>query len=257
MKKNKLILVGLAVICFHLSSYSQLSDRVNSPSTYTLGTRPVAGNYGIQIGSSYRDVEDIFDQNKDFEALPIVTLKYYNTNNTVYTIGLKTNKEKTVLKGTLSSPSEELEYKSLNSELMIVPGIEKHFGQTNILDVFVGLRAPFGIQREIEKQVSGGLTMKSSKNSLGYGIDAFVAFQAFIGDLPFAIGAEINYSLFGKLGDKYKITTEGGIGGDQTYYVTDVSNPLVSPFDEFDELSARTLMVESDIRVNLVYFFRQ
>jgi len=257
MKKLRFLLAGIMLIGLHYTSFSQLSDRVNSPSTYTIGTRPEVGNYAIQIGSSYRDIENILDQNKDFEALPIVTLKYYDTNKTVYTLGLKTNKDKTVLKGEELTSGDELEYKGLNSEFLIVPGIEKHFGQANILDVFVGARVPLGLQRELEKIVGGGLSTTTSKNSLAYGLDAFVGFQAFIGDLPFAIGAEINYSLFGILGDKYKVKTEGGVGGDQTYYVTDVTNPVISQFDQFEKLSARTVMVESDIRVNLVYFFRR
>ncbi|NJM14665.1 MAG: hypothetical protein HC896_04140 [Bacteroidales bacterium] len=57
-----------------------MSDRVNSPTTFKTGTRPVFGNMGITIGTSYQDLSNIFDDNKDYETLPLVSFKYYLTS---------------------------------------------------------------------------------------------------------------------------------------------------------------------------------
>lgn len=238
--------------------FAQLSDRVNAPSTYTIGTRPEVGNYAVQIGSSYQDIQDILDDNKDFEALPIVTLKYYNSSKTVYTIAFKTNKEKLSMKGTFdNAANDDFKYVSNLSHFMIVPGFEQHFGQGNILDIYGGMRVPVGLERDNSKYAVGAITNTSSRNSLAYGVDAFIGFQAFIGDLPFAIGAEIDYSFLGRFGDKYKVVSEGGIGGTQVYYYTSVTNPVINQFDYFEKLSVNSMNVETDLRINLVYFFKK
>lgn len=258
MKISKLFSSGLLILFLPLGVSAQLSDRVNAPSTYTIGTRPEAGNYAVQIGSSYQDIQDILDDNKDFEALPIVTIKYYNSSKTVYTISFKTNKDRLSMNGTFDNVAkDEFKYVSNLSHFMIVPGFEKHYGQGNILDIYGGMRVPLGLERDNSKYLVGAISNSSSRNSLAYGLDAFVGFQAFIGDLPFAIGAEIDYSLLGRFGDKYKVVTEGGVGGKQVYYYTSVTNPVIDSFDNFEKLSVNSINIETDLRINLVYFFKQ
>lgn len=255
MKISKLFLVGLLSFLLPLSVFSQLSDRVNSPSTYNLGTRPVAGNFALQIGSGFQDVMDILDDNKDFEVLPVVALKYYYSNESVFSVALKSKKEKINMNGTFYTPSDDFKYVNNQTQFMVVPGYEKHFGPANILDIYIGARVPIGWEKDIAKQTIGTLSYESTKNSLAYGLDAIIGIQAFIGDLPFAIGAEINYSLLGRLGDRYKVVT-GGVGA-RTYYYTDATNPVISAFDEFADLSVNTMTIEGDFRVNIIYFFRK
>lgn len=255
MKISKLFLAGLITILLPLTAYSQLSDRVNSPSTYNLGTRPIAGNYALQIGSGYQDIMDILDSNKDYEILPIVAFKYYNSNEDVFTLAFKSKKEKLSMKGTFYAPTDDFRYLNNQTQFMIVPGYEKHFGSGNILDFYIGARAPIGWEKDVAKQTVGALSVESKRNKLAYGLDAIIGLQAFIGDLPFAIGAEINYSLLGRLGDRYKVVTTG-VGG-RTFYYTDATNPVISTLDEFSDLSVNSMTIEGDVRVSLVYFFRR
>jgi len=258
MKTTKLFLAALVIVSLPMTLFSQLSDRVNSPSTYMLGTRPVAGNLSIQAGTSYQDVQDILDPNKDFETLPIVSIKYYSSNTNVFTVSLKTSKEKINITGVYDAvPADDFKYLSNESQFMLVPGFERHFGHNNILDVFVGARVPFGLDKNILEQVSGPLSYKATKNNLAFGLDALIGIQAFIGDLPFAIGAEVNYSYLGRLGNQYKVETSGGVGGDRTYYYTDVDNPVINPLDQFSELQVNEATIEGDFRLSLVYFFRR
>ena len=250
--KHKNLVLAISVWAFFSFApvFGQLSDRVNSPSTYIIGTRPVAGNMAVQIGTSYQDVADIFDDNKDFETLPIVNLKYYSSDKNVLTIGLKADKSKASAKGELTLNGGSYKFSENESHFLIVPGIEKHFGSANILDVYIGGKVPFGLDRYNVVEEIGTNIFSQTRNSLGYGFDFFVGLQAFIGDLPFAIGGEVEYSAFGIIGDKVKVEAGG-----TEYYTSNVA-PSVSG-RQFDSLSASSFEIQTDLRVFVCYYFRR
>ena len=59
---------------------AQLSDRVNNPTTFKVGTRPVQGNLGVSVGVGRKDFEGWFDLGGDDTAtsrtvdnLPLIT----------------------------------------------------------------------------------------------------------------------------------------------------------------------------------------
>jgi len=252
LMKHKNLILAISVMAFFSCAplFGQLSDRVNSPSTYIIGTRPVAGNMAVQIGTSYQDVADILDDNKDFETLPVVNLKYYSSDRNVFTIGLKADKAKASAKGELTLNGGSYKYVENESNFLIVPGFEKHFGPANILDVYIGGKVPFGLDRYSITEEIGTNLFSQTRNSLGYGLDFFVGLQAFIGDLPFAIGGEVVYSAFGKIGDKVKVESGG-----TTYYTSNVAPSVAGR--QFDSLSASTMEVQTDLRVFLCYYFRR
>ncbi|MCK4662230.1 MAG: hypothetical protein KAT68_05155 [Bacteroidales bacterium] len=243
---------------------AQLSDRINSPTTFKVGTRPIAGNMAISIGTSYRDIEDFFDEDKDFEALPIVTFKYYNSDDLVITFGIKEKNEKVVRTGDIDPIVDGglltlKEYKKVESEFMIVPGVEKHFLGSNILDVYIGACVPLGLVRDVlidkENYTDGGKVESTAiKNSFAYGLDGFVGVQAFIADLPLALGLEFKISGMGYRGKKTKheySMTAVGTAVNQTYYTADDDPDNLL----FKDLKSRTFETSSDIRFSLNYFF--
>lgn len=100
MKKILLPVIFL-FFALNLDSYSQLSDRVNSPSTFKVGTRPLMGDMGLYFGLAYNEIEYWFDHDIDYTGLPIISLKYYLTDNDVIRVGIQTSKTKEKTKGTV------------------------------------------------------------------------------------------------------------------------------------------------------------
>ena len=248
--------------------FAQLSDRVNNPTTFKAGTRPISGNLGLSFGTSINDLQNILDQDKEYKTLPIFAFKYYRSDLFVYTLGLKGSKDKTLAKGEIDpavDPSnlKLKEFVSTESEFMIVPGFEKHFMSSNILDVYVGLKVPLGTVRDLkednEEYDNDDYTKTiASKRSFTYGLDGIVGLQMFIADLPIALGAEIELSSLGYISNKTKVESEVKVGGTsttQTYYTTDIDPSLTGIY--FEKLNARTFETESDLRVTLSYFFNK
>src|SRR4030042_1930959 len=101
MKKLNITLI-VFIFLFSCSDilYCQLSDRVSSPSTFKIGTRPVSGDLGVYFGIAYKDIVNFLD-NKDYEGLPLVSIKYYISDNLVGRVGIDYSKEKNVEKGTV------------------------------------------------------------------------------------------------------------------------------------------------------------
>ncbi len=265
MKKTKQFIIPALVFVFLTSTaFAQLSDRVNSPSTFKIGTRPVAGNLGINIATSYQDINKILN-NTNFETLPIVSVRYYIMNDLVVTGGVKWNADRTIVKGDVDSDisigtTSFYEDRDITSRFMLSPGIEKHFMSSNILDVYVGGRLPLGVVTDIsqfdQEFDNGDYTYSTqSKRSFVYGLDGFVGLQAFIADLPMALGCEVGLSLFAYANAKTKNVNESSIGGttnDQTFYTTNLDPIGYS----YSKLNARESEIKTDLRITLSYFFK-
>jgi len=95
-------------------TFAQLSDRVNSPSTFKIGTRPVAGNWGIVIAPSYQDFSDIInridgdDSTEVKNILPVIALRIYKSDNLVLRIGLRSKSSNLKISGNLFLPDSIL-----------------------------------------------------------------------------------------------------------------------------------------------------
>lgn len=268
MKKIILFVTFIALLAVVNTSYAQLSDRVNNPTTFKAGTRPIAGNIGISVGSSVNDIQNIMDDDKEYKTLPIASFKFYKTDKFVITIGVKGSKDKKLAKGEIDpavDPSTLVlkEFVTTESEFMIVPGFEKHFMSSNILDVYVGLKIPLGTVRDLkennEEHENGDYNKNSaSKRSFAYGLDGIIGLQIFIADLPIALGVELELSSLGYISNKTKVENEvsvGGVSSSQTYYTSDLDPSLSGIY--FEKLSARSFETESDLRISLSYFFNK
>ena len=265
MKRTKFLIITVLVSAVLAStSFAQLSDRVNSPSTFKIGTRPVAGNLGVTIATSYQDINKVLN-NTNFEMLPIVSVRYYIMNDLVITGGVKWSADRTIVKGDVDpdisiGTTTFYENRDITSSFMLSPGIEKHFMSSNILDVYIGGRLPLGVVTDIsqidQEFDNGDYTYNSqSKRSFVYGLDGFVGLQAFIADLPMALGCEIGLSLFAYANAKTKNVNESSIGGttsDQTYYTSNLDPAGYS----YSKLNARESEIKTDLRVTLSYFFK-
>ncbi|MCU0473797.1 MAG: hypothetical protein MUC93_10600 [Bacteroidales bacterium] len=264
--KKIIPLIILLFFVINLTGYSQLSDRVNSPSTFKVGTRPLQGNMGLYFGLAYNEIEYWFDHDLDYTGLPIVSLKYYMTDNDVIRIGIQTSKTKEKIKGTVDplvdgSSLTEKNYVDKESRFLFSPGIEHHFTSSNILDVYVGALLPFGWKGE-EYVNDESYTLGSYSHytrslfSFTYGYEVFVGIQSFVADLPLAIGLDFGVAGMGHLGTQYKHVVEnrsGTITTKQTFYTTDADALGV----KYKDMSSSDSKFQGNVRLTIAYFFKK
>ncbi len=261
----------LFVFIFSSASFAQLSLRENDPATYKIGTRPIAGNMAFYIGLDAKTVGDLFKKKEDQEeklitstTFPLVNVKYYIDNNTVFRVGVSINKDKSVFSGkssadTAAAALKEGKSKAVTSEYLLIPAIEKHFNTNNFLDAYVGVQALIGFVKDSKDssytRVNGDSYKSTVKgNSPVYGLGAFVGVQAFIADLPLAIGLEYGINGKGYLGNKFKTATETTVGGVTTN--VDTVTPANGTFaGNYDKANGREFQINNMVRVTLNYFF--
>lgn len=259
-------LIIVFFITISLTGYSQLSDRVNSPTTFKVGTRPLQGNLGLYFGIDYNQIESWFNDSTEYSGLPIVSLKYYLSDKLVAKMGFQISKVSKTIKGLVDplvdgSMLTERNEIDMTSKYIFTPGVEYHFKSSNILDVYVGGLIPFGTSSQEYVSDSRYLTgeyslYKRTLKSFTYGYEAFVGLQAFIADLPFAIGMEFGVAGIGHLKNKYKheVNTKlGGIDISQTYYTTDKD----AIYTRYRDLTSQDFKLQGNIRINLTYFFNK
>lgn len=263
---NKLLFAVLLILVFcSTKAFSQLSDRVNSPSTFKVGTRPVMGNYGLFFGIAYNELEYWFDHDVEYNGLPIVNIKYYKTDKTVWRIGFQTSTTTEVTSGKIDTKINggtltEKKVIDNSSRFTFYPGIEHHYTSSNILDVYMGYLIPIGWDREryVDDEANGSTAYNNysrTRTSLTYGFEAFVGVQAFIADLPLALGIDFGAAAMGHLFDKYKYkiaSKAGGLTTDQTFYTEDDSGLGI----RYESLNKRDFQLQGNVRLTITYFFK-
>ncbi len=253
----------MVLLGFLNTAFGQLSDRVNSPSTFKVGTRPISGNLGLYFGISYLDIESLFDD--DYSGIPLVNLKYYVTDDIVARMGFQISKKNVVEKGTIDpfvdgSLLTEKNFVDFTSEFTLTPGFEYHFTNSNLLDVYIGAIFPVGRVkgefRNDSKYSTGEYSIyKRTKKSLAYGYEGFIGLQAFVADLPVAIGFDVGFAGFGHKKDKFKHemnTLISGITFDQLYY----SVETIDPYTKYMDLESSNFELEGNARITISYFFK-
>lgn len=235
----------LSIAC--APAFAQITTGETSAKTIQTGNRAQAGNFGLYLGATTDIVKDIFDASTTVEALPLINLKYMNDDEIEYRIGIKAYKKGSKNSGTELDTKNDFKNKSVSSEYFLYPGIAYHFNKSNILDVYVGGELPFGINREKNLRDYDGDEYSEKFSSFQIGLGGFIGLQAYIGNLPLALGVEYGLSSMFSLGNKWKVNDD-----DDTYYVTD---PYYYSATKFKEYKASDSFIGSEVRFTLTYFF--
>ena len=215
------------------------------------GNRASAGDFGLYLGLTSTMVGDMFDGSVKLSALPLINLKYMMTDKAEWRLGLELYKTSSRNEGVISQTWEDNMYdlpltsRNSSSNAMFYPGFAWHFSSKNILDVYVGAELPIGWDSSTEYSEYGELdifenpslpnvldvkkilsTNKVTKRSFVIGFGAFIGLQAYIADLPLALGLELGISSRFDTGLKYKheITNTGS--EDQIYYTTSLDSDV-------------------------------
>lgn len=238
---------------------AQITTREDAPSVLRFGTRPMAGNYGVFIGPSIFGIVDLVKstenvgQNTFLLGLPMINVKYYKTDDVEWRLGIQMANEKTRLVGepdtTLPIIGNQKEVLS-ESVFRLTPAITRHFSRKNIMDVYMGGGVMLGLNGYRDVVEFNNLNSRAISQTVFVGGFSFImGMQAFIADLPVAIGIEYGISAMGHCGMQYKVSEMIG-GTEQLYYMNDLND-----LNQYYKLRVKNFMMGNDIRLTLSYFF--
>ena len=138
-----------------------------------------------------------------------------------------------------------------------VSDICREFGCDEVW-LYVGAELPLGWDSYTRATVNDTYSNTRTKRAFVLGLGAFVGLQAYIADLPLAVGVEYGISSRLDAGLKYKNVTVS----DNTTTTTYTSNyndlPNVAGYnsDSYSKLAARKGEIGGQIRVTLSYYFK-
>jgi hypothetical protein len=280
--KLKKLLVTICAVAIAMSSFAQLSTRIDDPSTFKFGTRPVAGDLGLNLQLYAAGASNFKSY---FQDMPIINMQYYLDSDMALRFGIRAAKHKTIFKGETDTVGgkddgytsingtafnlKTLKLKTSTREYMIYLGLEKHYSPTNLLDVYWGGQIPFGFSSDVtQENIDYTSTYTDSRkryltqrtNSIIYGVEFFLGLQAFIADLPIAVGVEWGYAGYGKLRNKtYTKIEQTEYPQSLEFYSGDVGvNPSQVTSNsglQFTKLNSRKFDMDNMIRFRLSYYF--
>jgi len=243
----------LTAICFSCISYAQLSTRENTTSVFKTGSRPQAGSYGLYIGPSLREIEDMSNSDEfDAWGVPLINVKYYSSANVEWRLGLQFNGKSTSLSGATDEKTPlDVVTSERSSYNRISVGGAYHFSPKNLLDVYTGAYIPLGWDSYHYEQSYGKDGSVTSKFSPVIGAGAYIGLQAFIADLPISVGLEYGLRGITHFGKQYKnVVTVAG--KEQTYYTEDKSSNI-----SYSKLSSGESSFGTDVRITFSYYFNK
>lgn len=262
--KSRFILF-LAFLCLGAGvSYAQITTGKPSSKVIRTGNRAEAGDFGLYFGATTPMFKSLFDKDMSLEALPLINFKYMASNHVEARLGLELYKTSTRLNGDMKSSSSandgtsSVKNTNVDANVMLYPGFAYHFSKLNIFDVYVGAELPLGWNRESNVSTSSYDSERHettrSKNSFVIGLGAFVGVQAFIADLPLALGVEYGVSSRLDTGLKYKYVSTSG-ETTQTIYSPD---PSAFPGNNgnYTKLNARKGEIGGQLRLTITYYFK-
>ena len=274
MKKLFTILTVVAVTT--TVSFSQISDRANDESTYLLGARPEAGNFGFFFGMSTADIMELSDNDWEESGIPLINVKYYKTDKLVLRAGVQVSKKRRSIDGTLDADmTGYTDYKHVETDASwnLALGAEQHFDLSNIFDSYIGLNGNVGYERSVRthnESYAGGDYANSEGSNFGltYGLETFIGTNFFIADLPIAAGLELGITAKNYGASKYKYEVDqvsGGTAYSATYYtslVDDFENMSTNFGDnsqslQFTDLKARRFDIMPLARLTLTFYLKQ
>lgn len=210
---------------------AQITTGESSSKVIRTGNRAKAGNFGIYFGATTDIFKNIGDGDVDFSAIPLINLKYMKSDKLEYRLGIEWWKKSE------SEEAEESEFSTSESQFTFYPGVAYHFSNKNLLDVYVGGELPIGWGSKGWDNGDDDLSASNFRVGLG----AFVGLQAYIANLPVALGVEYGVStMYSKVSDGHM--TKDGMTID---YKQD-------PKEDYDQSKWK---LGHQVRVTLSYYF--
>ena len=259
MMKRTLFLMAILLLAVSFPLSAQISKGDPTATTIKTGNRPVKGDFGVFLGGGF-----LMEQNQFF-WLPVMDFKYFVTDHIELRAGIDVYRDFSRNKGkVITATNPELQTynrqtTNVDGFFNFVPGFAYHFSNLNILDVYVGAEIPLGIENwrrvnnyegeNIPPSVSEPISIQAW-NPFVIGANAIVGVQAFIGNLPLAIGLEYGIGAKAYLGSKVKYITEDTDGNRSVYFKN-----FESDTEKWSRLSSTGGYVDHIIRLTVSYYF--
>ncbi len=211
--------------------------------------------------------KDMMDKNIKFETpLPLINVKYMFSDRLEGRVGLEFSKTRETIKGDVKNGKEtyDAKYKVVEANNFITPGVAYHFSKHNIIDVYAGGEIVLGWNRDSYFFSEDDNDCKNRRTSWELGAGAFIGLQAYIANLPLAVGVEYGVSALLETGLRNKITTTDYEGNEQDYVTTNpdllptlgaVASEAFEP--KYESMRAGRTTVGSKFAVTLTYFFNR
>ena len=251
---------------FSLSAFAQLSTRENADTyVFKTGTRPQKGDFGIYVGPSITEIIQMVDEDINWRGMPLGNFKYYTSDKFVVRVGLQIyNKSQGLTVKQRIPDSVDTKNSKSQTYFMITPAFEYHFTPKNIFDVYMGANLPIGVSSTVGKSShtvgNDKIYINQTQNKFLLGVGAFIGFQCFIADLPFAIGLETGLSGLGKFGDVLKEVYNEKNEKDE------YEKKIVYKYNDYEfgnemlqakKISTSKFEFGYDVRVTFTYFFNK
>ena len=222
---KKLFLITFLLGGFICTSNAQLlTERTDDVSVYKIGNRPSKGTKLLTFGLGINDTEGkLFSKHNLLQKGNLLTGKYFISDNTAIRAGIRVSKETNTSGGEIDTAitggttiSNDLQKTTRNYAIM--PGIEKHFSNSNFFDIYAGGDLYLGFEKDKVREeydyTNDFYNRKTSKtNTTKLGVGGVIGINMFILDLPISIGVEYGISAIWNLGGK-------------THVQEDINDPL-------------------------------
>lgn len=257
--KTKILFLALCLLGGALTANAQLTTGEPTAKVIRTGNRAKAGDFGLYVGVTSDMFGNMIDSEVGIAALPLLNFKYMTSDNFELRVGLEAYQLNEKLKGDTTGDNAVSKSSKFNeNSLMLYPGIAYHFSKLNILDVYVGAELPLGWDSYTKSTVNDTYSNTKTKRAFVLGLGAFVGLQAYIADLPLAIGVEYGISSRLDAGLKYKNVTVNDNTTTTTYTSNYYDLPNVAGYssDSYSKLAARKGEIGGQVRVTLSYYFK-
>ncbi len=240
-------------LCFSVAVVdAQITTGESTSKVIRTGNRAKAGNFGLYVGGTTDMFRKIGDDS-NFSAMPLINLKYMYTDNLEFRLGLEWWKESSTnewkeegMDDEGNETKEKFESKSRESQFMFYPGVAYHFSRNNLLDVYVGGEIPIGWG---SKGV-GDQDDDYNSSFFRFGIGAFIGLQAYLGNLPIAVGVEYGISgLHTGISDGTLTSSDG-----QTAKI-DPKETVLKNVSYAEDNNYKTWKLGQQVRFTLSYYF--
>ncbi|WKZ67507.1 MAG: hypothetical protein QY325_06175 [Flavobacteriales bacterium] len=265
--KKTVLSFALLGICSLASA--QLSTRENQDTRYKFGARPVAGDYALVFGLDLSKPEFAEGEREvsgwnAFMRGNLITGKKFIADDMAIRAGLRLTRSSRTIKAELDSnqfvPSSlaEFEFRESTREYMLVPGIEKHFSNSNIFDVYVAgdLFLGFGRDKSVESYIYRDTDFNSSiTRTTPYtivGLGGIIGVNVFVLDLPLSVGLEYGLSAFWQMGNRTKNEVESGSDSYEYYTVGNDPSSESGANVQYSSVKQRYMTMNSNDQVRLV-----
>lgn len=280
MKKG-LLLIAVAALLGG-DAISQLSTRTNSAVNPQLGTRAVAGDAAFSFAIPIVNLTENNGSDAGLYAFnslspgSMLTFKYWHKDDLVIRAAFRFAADNSLTKGTAADSSEtnnipdtdvsENTKRSIMREYVLAGGVEKHFSNSNIWDVYVGAEGLIGLGKDktIDKEdyFNGDLSyMTRTTGTTIFGFAGVFGLSAYVAELPLAIGLEWQWGGKWIFGGDTKVEFESEAGGTAVsaeWFEQDVDG-LGAPDigRQYSDLSRRQFNMETNnvVQITILFLF--